>query len=292
MRRTTCVNRRAIRRMGCGARRTPSVASAIKRVRPNSPRRSCALQSSGPRQVVEALPVPLQPSSARGAAMRAPNSLPGYLGGVVAATMGFVLAGIGCGKAQEHVSDDHIVCMSHLREVGRAMLLYAEANDGFVPPYVTSGYGAEGDELWLESRPKDWRDSLVAIGGMPIESFRCPSETADLIEKSNRVESPFEYTSYTTWGFWGAVGRDEAAIAALTGPGGSLRLNLSSVVLPTAGYAGDLSVEVGEGEDGVPVFGTGHGRFQSLVCFDGSVLFADIGYNPEGPPEWPGLASK
>lgn len=224
--------------------------------------------------------------------MRAPNSMTGYLGGVMAAMLGLLLSMIGCGKVQERVSGDHIVCMSHLREVGRAMLLYAEANNGFIPPYVTSGYGAEGDELWLESRPKEWRDSLVAVGGMRIESFRCPSETTELIARSNRVESPFEYTSYTTWGFWGAVGRDESAIAALTGPEGSLHLNLSSVVLPTAGYAGDLSVEVGQSEDGLPLYETGHGPFQSLVCFDGSVLFADIAYNPEGPPDWPGRTGK
>lgn len=64
-----------------------------------------------------------------------------------------------------------VTCMQQLKSLGKASLLYAESNDGFLPPQVTFEFQPRG----ARDETAAWKKNLIASGAKDA-NFRCPSD--------------------------------------------------------------------------------------------------------------------
>lgn len=97
--------------------------------------------------------------------------------GIIAALISILLPSLG--RAREAAKQAY--CLSNIRQIGMAMITYADVNRGWFPS--TSG---EGEPIvssdWLFWQPgRDPTESSIAtyMGGFKAEMFRCPSDNLD-----------------------------------------------------------------------------------------------------------------
>jgi prepilin-type processing-associated H-X9-DG protein len=102
-------------------------------------------------------------------------------------------------KAKE--SANRVACLSNLRQLGTAMVMYTGDNKGYYPFHAGIDESPAGtyaaDWIHWETKTRDVRNSAIAkyLGGFNAKVFRCPS---DDIDRRLREISPNPYIySYT-----------------------------------------------------------------------------------------------
>jgi prepilin-type N-terminal cleavage/methylation domain-containing protein/prepilin-type processing-associated H-X9-DG protein len=101
-------------------------------------------------------------------------------------------------KAKEGAN--RVACLSNLRQLGTAMVMYTGDNKGYYPYHAGIDENPAGTYAadWIHwERPRDVRNSAIAkyLGGVAVKVFRCPS---DDIDRRLRKITPNPYLySYT-----------------------------------------------------------------------------------------------
>lgn len=67
-------------------------------------------------------------------------------------------------------------CVSNLRQLGLALGLYANDNQGWAPPWGTRTSWAS-NETWIDGQPQKWRDALAYYAGKNHDIFWCGLDT-------------------------------------------------------------------------------------------------------------------
>ncbi|MCW5942872.1 MAG: hypothetical protein KIS66_11600 [Fimbriimonadaceae bacterium] len=196
--------------------------------------------------------------------------------------LGVVAALAGC-VAVASAPNPVDACLGNLRKIGVGLLVYAEANDGWIPPYRTNDETTFITKRKAKAEPLKWKESLKSVGGVAEAAFWC-DEAKRLGPKKSLFGDDYAHTSYSTMGFLGAVGRGDKAISELISPQGFVTLNLASVVNPRDGYACDIAYS--EAPQDPNVFNTAHGKGYSMVMFDGSVAYVPLDFDSDVRKEW------
>ena len=94
--------------------------------------------------------------------------------GIIALLISILLPSLG--KARE--SANRIACLSNLKQLGSAMILYTMSNKGFVTRSAPYGASVEYDFILWKPAPEIASDSALApyMGGFIAKAFRCPSD--------------------------------------------------------------------------------------------------------------------
>jgi prepilin-type N-terminal cleavage/methylation domain-containing protein len=134
--------------------------------------------------------------------------------GIIALLISVLLPTLG--RAREHAQ--RVKCLANMKQIGLAMLMYANDHNGYVPPryrlnngtaYATTNtWGSDvGGGNAAAKPPVPWQgvSLLIAppVGGAPqpylksIEVFFCPS---DMTRAPYRKKQTFNGVTYLTWG--------------------------------------------------------------------------------------------
>lgn len=169
-------------------------------------------------------------------------------------------------------------CLSNLRQIGQASLMYAEGYEDFLPPYSTTESGVRGLGNWIACEPKKWRDSFLPYASKSTDIFRCDldpnwgndgflsyleTRPADATEDQIR-------TSFTSYPINSQLQADNFG-----SPEGAFRLCLSS--LPSKWpFEPSMTVYISDAIWEVPydkgvVFVSGHGYKEGRLYLDGHV---------------------
>jgi prepilin-type N-terminal cleavage/methylation domain-containing protein/prepilin-type processing-associated H-X9-DG protein len=118
--------------------------------------------------------------------------------GIIALLISILLPALS--RARENAN--RVACMSNLRQLGTAMIMYTNANRGWFPfsaglgevdPVSGAGYRFE-DWIWWQKK-RDVKESRIAIylGSFSVKLMQCPS---DNVHTRNISPDPYNY-SYT-----------------------------------------------------------------------------------------------
>ncbi|MCW5942870.1 MAG: hypothetical protein KIS66_11590 [Fimbriimonadaceae bacterium] len=174
-------------------------------------------------------------------------------------------------------------CLGNLRKIGVGLLVYAEANDGWIPPYRTNDDTTFITKRKAKAEPLKWKESLKSIGGVPEAAFWC-EEAKKLGPMVAVFGDDYRFTNYSTRHFLGAVGRGDRAISELISTEGFVTLNLSQVIHPRDGYASDITYY--EHPVDQRAYRTAHGDSTTLLCFDGSVMYVPNDFDTDVRKDW------
>jgi len=170
-------------------------------------------------------------------------------------------------------------CANSLSQIGKAVLMYTDDYQGWLPCYVLQGhngavYRRDGSKepRNYKGKPREWRDCL-AVYTKSKEVFWCPADRF----RGQAVRSYFDphpedarrqlYTSYVIWLMLHA-GRPERIDAE-----GNLRVRPSALPLGPSRtiYLHDADWFEGPVRDGVQYPLSQHGVVSNLLLLDGSV---------------------
>lgn len=175
--------------------------------------------------------------------------------GIVLVLAAIITAALVCSKA----SAKNAVCISNLRSIGQAVQMYAGANDGFVPPYLTETWLT--DKFKIERKPEAWRAALAPLLGGAIETFYCPFDKVRGPTCNEWFDST--YTSYTTVA---VAGDQDAALR------GYFEFNLDTTERKWP-YLMDLSWPERHTDQGWLTY---HGKTRNSLFPDGRVVTASM----------------
>lgn len=123
-------------------------------------------------------------------------------------------------------------CLSNLRQIGAALRLYGESNDGMAPPFLTRTISSNDGKAVIAKQPKLWRATLEGFS-KDGSVFFCPLDKVHGIDPAFSGNWDSEFTSYQTTGI-PSPGRSQF------GKGGAYMLSLEEAVQMRVAYLQDI----------------------------------------------------
>jgi hypothetical protein len=183
--------------------------------------------------------------------------------------------------------DLSLACLTNLKKIGQATLLYASENNDRIPPFVPSGIEWPQHRRGVHENPDGWRNALKTVGSIEDSTFVCPAyASAKLPEKAFEGEDPRK-TGYRSL-FLAQLGKmtnDRIHGWQVVDEKGLISLTLSQIELPRRiPHLGDLLFQVYRTDRNV-IIGT-HGDFEGRLFFDGHASFTLLRDPYVAGPNW------
>ncbi len=112
--------------------------------------------------------------------------------GIIAALMAILMPALS--RAREGAKQT--ACLSNLRQLGLAFLMYASENKGRYPRHANCFFPQPEDWIYYQLSYRDPNQSVIApyVGGFTFAKFRCPSDDPDV--RLQILDEPYRF-SYT-----------------------------------------------------------------------------------------------